>query len=84
MREEGRQDENDDENDDVTRPTYFSGQLFEPGDPSTNGHAEQADRNAAYRAGMCRDCREKPHAAGMPRCNECHAIHVRVTAGYDS
>ena len=86
-REDDRQDENDGENDDdVTRPTYFSGQLFDPGDPSTNGHAEQADRdaaNAAYRAGICRDRREQPPSAGRPRCNECHATYVRGMAGYD-
>lgn len=57
-----------------------------PGDPSTNGHAKQSDRdaaNAAYRAGLCRDCHKAPHAAGMQRCNTCHKIYVRVQGGYE-
>lgn len=37
----------------------------------------------AYRNGMCRDCGVKPHSAGRPRCDECHRIHVNITAGYD-
>jgi Domain of unknown function (DUF3854) len=52
-------------------------------DPSTNGHAEQADRDAAYKAALCSDCKTKPHSAGRPRCDGCHATYVRVMARYD-
>ena len=31
------------------------------------------ESNDAYRAGLCVDCREQPHSAGRPRCDECHA-----------
>ncbi|HSS23988.1 MAG TPA: DUF3854 domain-containing protein [Mycobacterium sp.] len=43
-----------------------------------------AEGNTAYRNGVCIDCKAKPASAGRPRCDECHAIHVRVMAGYDS
>jgi 5S rRNA maturation endonuclease (ribonuclease M5) len=56
----------------------------------TNGFASQnGDRpatdeaNAAYCAGLCRDCSAKPHSPGRPRCEECHRIWANVTAGYD-
>lgn len=29
------------------------------------------EANAAYRAGLCRDCRTEPYAAGRPRCDGC-------------
>lgn len=29
-------------------------------------------QNAAYRAGLCVDCRTVPYSAGRPRCDECH------------
>jgi len=32
------------------------------------------EQNAAYRAGICIDCREQRHSAGRPRCNDCHAV----------
>ena len=76
--------------DSETEPSHdvdtYGGTFASSSDPSTNGHAEQADQdaaNAAYRNGFCRDCHERPHSAGRPRCDECHAIHVRVMAGYD-
>jgi hypothetical protein len=31
-----------------------------------------ADGNAAYRAGLCIDCKTKPYSPGRPRCRECH------------
>ena len=55
-------------------------------DPSTNGHTEQADRaaaNAAYIAGLCRDCGVNPHSAGRPRCDSCHQIWLTSVDGYD-
>jgi Protein of unknown function (DUF3631) len=70
----------------VTDVTDAKGWTGEPNLFATNGHAAQADRdaaNAAYTAGLCRDCGDKPHSAGRPRCDECHAIHVRITAGYE-
>jgi hypothetical protein len=32
------------------------------------------EQNAAYVAGLCIDCRQRPHSAGRPRCNGCHAV----------
>jgi hypothetical protein len=52
-------------------------------DPSTNGHSRDA-ANTAYTSGLCRDCQKQPQSAGRPRCDECHRIHIRVMAGYDS
>jgi hypothetical protein len=28
--------------------------------------------NAAYRRGLCIDCRTRRYSAGRPRCNDCH------------
>jgi hypothetical protein len=56
----------------------------ENGDPSTNGHrADRDTANAAYQAGLCIDCGDRPPSAGRPRCDECHRIHTQVIAGYD-
>ena len=35
-----------------------------------------AEANAAYRAGLCIDCRQHRHSPGRPRCDECHAADV--------
>ncbi len=52
--------------------------------PEHNGRrVAGAEANDAYTAGLCRDCGDKPHSAGRPRCDECHAIHVNTMAGYD-
>jgi hypothetical protein len=45
-----------------------------------NGHRAA---NAAYTAGLCRDCGERPPSAGRPRCDECHRVHRNMMAGYD-
>lgn len=37
--------------------------------------ASTAEQNAAYRAGLCIDCRTAPHSAGRPRCNACHQTY---------
>lgn len=29
-------------------------------------------RHAAYRQGLCVDCKTEPHSAGRPRCTTCH------------
>ncbi|MGH3555488.1 MAG: DUF3631 domain-containing protein, partial [Mycobacterium sp.] len=43
-----------------------------------NGHPTPAtvQQNAAYRAGLCIDCRTRPPSAGRPRCAECHAART--------
>lgn len=33
------------------------------------------EANAAYRAGLCVDCRVRPYSAGRPRCDECYALY---------
>ena len=67
-------------------------QKFCPGDytdqtPGQTDRVKQAlakaKQNAAYRAGLCVDCRECSPSAGRPRCDECHHIHVNTMAGYD-
>jgi hypothetical protein len=40
----------------------------------TEEQARQA-RNAAYRAGLCAECKTVKHSAGRPRCNQCHNRH---------
>ena len=35
--------------------------------------ASTPEQHAAYRAGLCVDCRAVRHSAGRPRCNTCHA-----------
>lgn len=34
----------------------------------------KADRNEAYRKGICVDCGTNPHSPARPRCDECHQI----------
>ena len=34
--------------------------------------------NAAYRKGLCVDCRVRRYSAGRPRCNECHEIFIQA------
>ena len=34
------------------------------------------DGNAAYRAGLCVDCRTRRYSAGRPRCSGCHTDYV--------
>lgn len=58
-----------------TSRSHFGG-----ADPSTNGQSAAPDANA----GLCRDCHENPCSPRRPRCDECHAIHIRVMAGYES
>jgi hypothetical protein len=51
-----------------------------------NGQIVDDDKtaaNAAYAQGLCIDRCGRRHSPGRPRCDECHAIHVRVMAGYD-
>ena len=31
--------------------------------------------NAAYVRRLCKDCHERPHSPGRPRCEECHAAY---------
>lgn len=38
-----------------------------------------AEQHAAYRAGLCVDCRTVRHSAGRPRCNACHEANVNPT-----
>jgi hypothetical protein len=39
-------------------------------------------RHSAYRRGICIDCLTRPHSAGRPRCNECHAVYfAKLTRG---
>jgi hypothetical protein len=48
-----------------------------------NGHQAAApEQNAAYRNGLCIDCKARPPSAGRTRCDECHRIHINVMAGY--
>jgi hypothetical protein len=37
---------------------------------------DRSGRNAAYRSGLCVDCRTARHSPGRPRCNACHAEWV--------
>lgn len=37
--------------------------------------ASTPEQNAAYRVGLCVDCRTAPHSAGRPRCNGCHQTY---------
>ncbi|MEY8015254.1 DUF3631 domain-containing protein [Mycobacterium servetii] len=49
----------------------------------TNGNSPTPatpEQNAAYRSGLCIDCRERPPSAGRPRCNACHRAYVRTSA----
>ena len=39
--------------------------------------------NAAYRDGLCIEGCGRRHSPGRPRCEEHHAVYVRVMAGYD-
>ena len=47
--------------------------VHDSGPPMT---ASTPERHAAYRAGLCVDCRDGPYSAGRPRCDRCHDIHV--------
>lgn len=38
------------------------------------------ESHAAYRNGMCVDCKKCKHSAGRPRCDECHRIHLVTIA----
>ena len=42
-----------------------AGVLYTPG---------TGEMHAAYRAGLCVDCRAVRYSAGRPRCNDCHAV----------
>lgn len=44
--------------------------------PAAPGFGMPADRHEAYRRGLCRTCRVKPHSAGRTRCGECHALYT--------
>jgi hypothetical protein len=49
-----------------------------------NGQEPATDAaNAAYIQGLCIDGCGRRASPGRPRCDECHAIYVRVMAGYD-
>lgn len=40
------------------------------------------EAQAAYRAGLCRDCLTEPQSAGRPRCESCHSHYLtRMAAG---
>lgn len=39
----------------------------------------KAERNAAYRAGLCVDCLTAPHSSGRPRCETCHTRFINPT-----
>ena len=48
-----------------------------------DGSPADADAAAAYRDGMCRDCKAKPHSPGRSRCDACHRIWQTPTGGYE-
>lgn len=40
-------------------------------------NADRDTRYARYRQGLCVTCGDREHIAGRPRCNTCHAAHMR-------
>jgi DNA-binding transcriptional ArsR family regulator len=48
-----------------------------------SGDGPPSAANTAYLNGLCRDCHDKPHSAGRPRCDTCHKIWQTTVAGYD-
>lgn len=38
--------------------------------------ASTPEQHAAYRNGLCIDCKAAPYSAGRPRCNTCHDTHT--------
>ena len=42
--------------------------------PPRKGTAEEY---AAYRKGLCVDCKKQPYSAGRTRCNSCHSKYER-------
>ena len=48
----------------------------------TGAKTEKSKRNAAYRSGLCVDCRTRSYSAGRPRCADCHADYrLRLSYG---
>lgn len=45
--------------------------------------ASTDEQNAAYRAGLCVDCRTCPHSAGRPRCADCHRVYWLALTGME-
>ena len=46
------------------------------GAPMITATPTSPDGNAAYRAGLCVDCRTRRYSAGRPRCSGCHTDYV--------
>lgn len=44
--------------------------------PVAAGTGMPADRHEAYRRGLCRTCRVRPHSAGRTRCASCHQAYA--------
>ncbi|WP_273733365.1 DNA primase family protein [Mycolicibacterium septicum] len=68
-------------------PPVGSTQYRRPnGYASANGtrSARQSDAasRAAYRNGLCVDCKDREHSAGRPRCEECHRAYLITVNGY--
>ena len=63
--------------------TFLSHSDDDPPDPNLPPARSSAESNAAYRNGMCVDCKECKHSAGRPRCDECHRIHLVTIAGHE-
>ena len=47
------------------------------GRSGTQSGKQSKNRHDAYRAGLCIDCKTVRYSAGRPRCNDCHATHIR-------
>lgn len=59
-------------------PHLFRGGGLQPGHATTGQkQAAEMTRHDAYRAGLCIDCQTVRYSAGRPRCNDCHATHIR-------
>lgn len=54
----------------------FPGAPTVDGTPAACAAPTGADGNAAYRAGLCIDCKTKPYSPGRPRCRECHQARL--------
>lgn len=50
------------------------------GEPGAGPPVQGLDRHAAYRCGLCVDCKVAPHSAGRTRCNECHSSYTHDLA----
>lgn len=66
--------------DTLTAP--FGSSLSHFDDPPITAPAPGDDAAiSAYFAGLCRDCHERPHSAGRPRCDECHRVYLAALTG---